>query len=304
MPERGVAMSELPSPAAAGGARILDRGYRRYEGERRGVGGALRTLTRHSVQRALGLRRSPWAKVLPVLTIVISYLPAVVFVGIVSLIPEREITDFALPTYGEYFLFIQSAVILFVAFVAPELLCPDRRTGMLGLYLASPLTRDTYLAAKALATALVLAFVTIGPPFLMLIAFIIQGQGPDGPAAVAATVARVVGAGLAITVLFTAVSLGISSLTDRKAFATAGLILVFLVSSAVTGVLVGALQAPDGFQVFDLFTLPFALVVRIHGERHPFEGVTLGAAVLGSLAWTVLGAAVARLRYQRLQVTR
>jgi ABC-2 type transport system permease protein len=256
------------------------------------------------VQRALGLRRSPWAKVLPVLTIVISYLPAVVFVGIVSLIPERELTDVALPEYGEYFLFIQSAVILFVAFVGPELLCSDRRSGMLGLYLASPLTRDTYLAAKAIATALVLAFVTIGPPLLMLIAFIIQGQGPDGPAAVAATVGRIAGAGLAITVLFTAVSLGISSLTDRKAFATAGLILVFLVSSAVTGVLVGALEAPDGFLVLDLFTVPFALVVRIHGERDAFEGVSLGAAVLGCLAWTVLGAAVARLRYQRLQVTR
>jgi ABC-2 type transport system permease protein len=201
-------------------------------------------------------------------------------------------------------LFIQSAVILFVAFVGPELLCSDRRTGMLGLYLASPLTRDTYLAAKALATGLVLAFVTIGPPLLMLIAFIIQGQGPDGPAGVAGTLGRIVCAGLAITVLFTAVSLGISSLTDRKAFATAGLILIFLVSSAVTGVLVGVLELPEGFLVLDLFALPFALVVRIHGESDAFSGVTLGAAVLGSLAWTVLGTAVARLRYQRLQVTR
>ena len=41
------------------------------------------------------------------------------------------------------------AVLVFVAFVAPEVLCPDRRTGMLGLYLASPLTRDTYLVGKA-----------------------------------------------------------------------------------------------------------------------------------------------------------
>ncbi|MEJ7585849.1 MAG: ABC transporter permease subunit, partial [Acidimicrobiales bacterium] len=112
---------------------------------------------------------------------------------------------------------------MFVAVVAPEILCTDRRTGMLGVYLASPLTRDTYLLAKALATLIVLAFVTIGPPLLMLIAFIVQGEGPDGVAGVALTVVRILGSGLAISILYTAFSMGVSSLTDRKAFATAGL---------------------------------------------------------------------------------
>ena len=32
-------------------------------------------------------------------------------------------------------------VLVFTAFVAPEILCTDRRSGMLGLYLASPLRR-------------------------------------------------------------------------------------------------------------------------------------------------------------------
>ena len=40
-----------------------------------------------------------------------------------------------------------------LAFVAPEALCTDRRTGMLGLYLASPLTRDSYLVAKVARSA-------------------------------------------------------------------------------------------------------------------------------------------------------
>ena len=64
---------------------------------------------------------------------------------------------------------------------APEVLCPDRRTGMLGLYLASPLTRDTYLLAKAAAVAGAARLVTLGPPLLLLVAFILQGLGPDGP---------------------------------------------------------------------------------------------------------------------------
>src|SRR3712207_8505042 len=56
-----------------------------------------------------------------------------------------------LPTYHEYYGFITAAIVVFVALVGPEVLCPDRRDGMLGMYLASPLTRDSYLGAKLLA---------------------------------------------------------------------------------------------------------------------------------------------------------
>ncbi len=285
-------------------ARILDRGYRRYSGDRRGARGAIRTLVLHSVQRALGLRRSAWAKLLPFGIVALAYVPAIVFVGVVSLVPDSDLTDFALPSYSSYFSYMLLLVVLFVAFVAPEILCTDRRTGMLGVYLASPLTRDTYLAAKALATAAVLALVTIGPPLVMLVAFIIQGEGPDGPAEVASTLARIAGAGLAISILYTAFSMGISSLTDRKAFATAGLILFFLMSNVVTGVLVGVLQVGDDAVALNIFVLPFALVEKIHGESTDFSSVTTTACVLGTLAWTAVWATVCRVRYAHLQVTR
>ena len=55
---------------------------------------------------------------------------------------------------------------------------------MLGLYLASPLTRDSYLSSKAAAVMAVLGLVTLGPPLFMLLARTIAGTGPDGPAAV------------------------------------------------------------------------------------------------------------------------
>lgn len=285
-------------------ARILDRGYRRYSGDRRGARGAIRTLVLHSVQRALGLRRSAWTKLLPFGIVALAYVPAIVFVGVVSLVPDSDLTDFALPSYSSYFSYMLLLVVLFVAFVAPEILCTDRRTGMLGVYLASPLTRDTYLVAKALATAAVLALVTIGPPLVMLVAFIIQGEGPDGPAEVASTLARIAGAGLAISVLYTAFSMGISSLTDRKAFATAGLILFFLMSNVVTGVLVGVLEVGDDAVALNIFVLPFALVEKIHAESTDFSTVTTTACVLGTLAWTAVWATVCRVRYAHLQVTR
>jgi ABC-2 type transport system permease protein len=305
-----VAVSDPSDAPAAGGAappraRILDRGYRAYRGPRTGVRGAVVTVWRQSVQRALGIRRSAWAKVLPLASVGISYVPAIVFIGVVALFPDaREVGEVDLPTFGEYFPFIQAAVLLFVSFVGPEVLCTDRRTGMLGIYLASPLSRDTYLGAKALATFSVISLITIGPPLLMLVAYVLQGVGPDGPAGVAGSLARIVVAGLLLALLYTAVGLGVSSLTDRKAFATAALLLLMVVVSAFISVLVDEADLPASFQALSLLTGPFALVELVHGEPSTIDGLGLPAALGGLLAWTALGLGVTRVRYQLLQVTR
>jgi ABC-2 type transport system permease protein len=295
---------------AVASARILDRGYRRYLGPRRGVRGAIRTVALHSMQRALGLRRSAWAKVLPLGFVLLAYVPAIVYVGVVSLLPKTTtgdgptLSDVILPTYGEYLGYVSLLVALLVAFVAPEILCTDRRTGMVGLYLASPLTRDTYLVAKAIATTVVLSLITIGPTLLMLVAFIIQGQGPDGPWNVFLTALRIVGSGLVITAIYTALSMGVSSLTDRKAFATVALILVFFLSNVVTGVLVGGLGFSENLIVLNIFGFPLALVQRFHGESDHFQGVSVVAVTVAAIVWTTLWASVCRFRYRHLTVTK
>jgi ABC-2 type transport system permease protein len=292
------------APAGAPRARILDRGYRPYRGPRTGVKGSMVTVWRQSVQRALGIRRSLWAKVLPLAAVAISYVPAIVFVGMTALLPDDALAELELPTFGQYFPFIQAAVLLFVSFVGPEILCTDRRTGMLGIYLASPLSRDTYLGAKALATLSVISLITIGPPLLMLVAYVLQGVGPDGPAGVAGSFVRIIVAGLLLAVLYTSVGLGVSSLTDRKAFATAALLLLMVVVSAFLSVLVDEAGLPDSLQALSLLLGPFALVELIHGEPASIPGLSLGVALSGLLLWTVLGALVTSIRYDRLQVTR
>lgn len=215
---------------APGEARIFDRGYRRYDGERKGVRGAFLTLYLATLQRILGLRRGAKAKILPVLTIAIAYLPAIVVIGVSVMFPRR--LDRVLPDYHEYYGTVITAILLFVAFVAPEALCPDRRYKILGVYLASPLSRLSYVVAKFAAVFTVLCAVTLGPVLLLAIAKAFLDVGPalvDFPI----LLLRIFGAGIALSAFFSAVSLAIASMTDRKGFASAGFVLLTIVTQVV-----------------------------------------------------------------------
>ncbi|MCU0310610.1 MAG: ABC transporter permease subunit [Acidimicrobiales bacterium] len=298
----------VPSGPAPPDARILDRGYRAYAGPRLGVGGAMRSLVLHSVQRALGLKRPFWQKILPALAVLIAYVPAVVFIGLAVFLSDTLLEDTdLLPTYADYYGFISAAIVVFTAFVAPELLCTDRRTGMLGLYLASPLTRDTYLLAKAVATVALLALVTLGPPLLLLIGLTIVGQGPDGPLDLLVLLGRMVVGGLAVAVLPASLSLAVSATTSRKAAASAAIILILLASSTVSGALVEGADASPYFFLLDLLGLPFELVQRIYDSPVGVDAaftLTDGTIVAAYLAWTAGFSLFTWLRYRRLTVTR
>jgi ABC-2 type transport system permease protein len=290
---------------ATSDARIFDRGYRRYDGVRTGLAGAIRTLVLHSVQRALGLGRPARHKLLPVAVALMAYVPATVFVGLAAFLPG-DLGEEALPSYAEYYGFVSAAIMLFAAFVAPELLCTDRRTGMLGLYLASPLDRRTYLLAKALAVLGILAIVTLGPPLLMLIALTLEGSGPDGVGDFVVLLVRIVAAGLAVSLLQTAVSLAVSATTDRKAAATATIVGLLIGSTAVTSALVEGGGLTDWIFLANLTVLPFELVFRIHddvGNLSPSQ-VPTWAMVVAYVGWVSLAAAWIWDRYRRLTVRR
>jgi ABC-2 type transport system permease protein len=287
-------------------ARIIDRGYRPYDGPRLGPRGAVRSLMRHTAQRVMGLKRPGRAKILPFLAVMIAYVPAIVFVGVAALIPDNRVRTNFLPTYGQYYGFIASALIVFVCFVAPEALCPDRRTGLLGLYLASPLSRATYLGAKVMTILGLLLVATVGPPLLMLVAFVLQGIGPDGPGDVVLVFVRVVVSGVVLGAMFTAVSMGVASLTDRKSLASACTLLLFVLSGAVTGILVGGIGAPEWVIALNLTAAPLHLVQRIYGEAGDPEvaGVATWVFALSCFVWTVLGAGVTAWRYRSLKLVR
>jgi ABC-2 type transport system permease protein len=287
-----------------GEARIIDRGYRHYDGPRTGTRGAVVAVILHSLQRALGLRRTFWAKLLPIATVALAYIPAIVFVGIVALSPADELTDFLLPTYGTYYGYVIAAIMIFVALVAPEVLCTDRRTGMLGVYLSSPLDRRTYLLAKGTSIAIALSLVCLGPPLLMLVANLLQSSGPSGADNITQTSLHVLEAGVVLTLLYTGVTMAVAFFTDRKAVASAAIMLLFLVSITITGSLEAA-GMPVGVRCFSITILSVELAQRIHGEYSPIMvGVPDGTIWAAWAAWTLGGFTVAWLRFRKLAVTR
>ena len=299
-----------PSPpqqnvGAAGDAHIFERGYRRYDGERLGRAAAVRAVALHAFQRSLGLRRPVWAKFIPGLIIFISYVPAIVFVGLVALVKNEPNIASSLPKYSDYYGNVVLAVLLFVAFLAPDGICPDRRTGMLGIYLASPLTRDTYLLGKAIAVFTSLCLVTVGPQLLMLLANSLQGSGAGSNQATFTMAGRIVIAGVFVSLFFTMLSLAISSLTDRKGFATAAIILILLATGAIANAL--ASNGQPAFTMLDLgYQLPRALTNRIFGVRtfDTSQQVATPVVYLATAGWTIGFAVVLRVRYQLLRVTR
>lgn len=294
-------MTAVPGPQES---RIYEGGYRRYDGPRLGPDHAFWSLWRHTIERIIGLRRPARSKVLPLLTAAIAYIPPAVFVGIAAFLP-RNLADAALPSYADIYGFISAAILLFVTFVAPEALCPDRRSGVLSLYLASPLSRATYLGAKAAAVFSTLLLVTLGPPLLLLIGLSLQSAGPDGVGDLLLTLGRVLLASAVMAAVYTGLSLGIASLTDRRAWAAAATFVFVNVTSIVAGTLVFAAGLTDYLLLLSLTRLPFKFAEAVHGNQ-PFGEVNHSVAALGAAcgAWILAGGGLALWRYRRLQVTR
>lgn len=286
-------------------AQIFEQGYRRYDGPRLGPAGSIRSLALHSMRRGLGLRRTFWAKLLPIATVVIAYLPAAVFLGFAALIPDEALREFeTIPDYSDYFGTISAAMILFVAVVGPEVLCADRRNGMLGLYLASPLTRETYLLAKVLAVLPVLLLVTLGPQLLLLIGRSLLDVGPETVSDFVLILVRTLASGLVVASIYTAISLASASLTDRRAFASAGVILTLLVSGAVTSALVEGADFDRRLYLLNIGLLPAELVQRIYGESGSEPTIETASIVVAGLAWVLACGGIVLWRYRRLTVTR
>lgn len=295
----------VPEPAApTANAEIYDRGYRRYDGPRTGVRGASRSVWVSSVQRALGLRRKFRFKIVPILTIVIAYLPALAFMGIAVLLPSNFAEE-VVADYAGYFGLISIAVILFTAFVAPELMSTDRRTGLLGLYMASPLNRGNYLVAKGTALMSVLLLVTMLPIVFLLIGYSFVDLGPDGFGETLKLLGRIAAGGVLMSIFFTLIGMAASTLTNRQGFASAGIVMLLIGSGALAGGLVEGAGVRNEVQLASIAGLPFEVIARIFdAPNEQIQDVSTWEAVGAYAAVCVVCVAVIAWGYRRLEVTK
>jgi ABC-2 type transport system permease protein len=286
-------------------ARLYDLGYRSYDGPRERPARAILTLAEFTARRVLGLGRGGRHKVLPAITLAIAFLPALFSVAFAVL--ANNVVEEDLVSYGDYMFFIGSALALFAALVAPEALCPDKRTGMLGLYLAGPLDRTRYLVAKGAGVLAVMLLITLGPLLFMLLAFVLAGLGPSATET-PELLARIFAAGIVTALLYAALSMAVSSFTSRRAAAAVGVVLLLFVPASIVR---PAIESADAPKELDLLSSPFVafeLAYRIFGETpdeaDPVTELSTWLVAGGVGAAILAGALVCWLRYRRLEAFR
>jgi ABC-2 type transport system permease protein len=221
-----------------GAGAVYDRGYRPYDGARRGRTGIVRALWVASMRRALGLRRSWRQKLLPWLLLAIVTVPATVQVGVAYLTRDNPRFNIEFITYREY-VGVSTALLLFVGVTAPDIICPDRRQRVLPLILSRPLTGTSYALAKLAAiTTIVFAFGLLPQIVLFIGQMLVSRSGSMTYARANAEVLwQVPIAVAALAVYYSAIGVAVSSLTTRRIAAAAIFIGLMLVSGVVAGIL-------------------------------------------------------------------
>ncbi len=217
---------------------VFDLGYRHYDGPREGRSRAWKALFVNGIRSLFGIGRGAWAKALPVLFFIAAMAPAAVLATISGLFGEI-ITDIAdLPGPELYYQIISPLLLIFAAVMAPELLCTDRKEGVLNLYLVRPMTSTDYVLGRWAAFFFVSVILIWSGQILLQTGLALGASDTteylrenwlDIP--------RFMGAGLAIAVITTTLPLAAAAFTDRRAYASVIVIGLFIVSSIVSGVL-------------------------------------------------------------------
>jgi ABC-2 type transport system permease protein len=266
---------------------VYDRGYRPYEGPRGQRGAATLALYKASMRRALGLRR-PWRqKVAPFVLLGVVTIPAIVNVGIGYVTRNEFGTDrIELITYREY-VGVSSALLLFVALVAPDVMCPDRRQRVLPLMFARPLLGTDYVVSKVGAiTTILFAFSFLPQVVLFIGNMLVSDAALDYLTGHLEVLWKVPLAVFVLALYYAVVGCAVSSLTDRRIVAGASVIGLFLVTSISSAVMTGdpGLNGGSHGGLVNVLAMPLHLRdVIFLGNIDP-EGPLGGVAAGGWLA--------------------
>ncbi|MGE3961176.1 MAG: ABC transporter permease [Dehalococcoidia bacterium] len=219
---------------------IYDLGYRRYEGARLGRRHAILALFRESLRAAFGLGRGWSAKVGPVVLIFIALVPALLQLVIGALVP---IGDIELIRHDDYYGGVKFILALYVGVVAPDVVGRDQRTRSLTLYFTRAISRFDYALGKLAAMTAAMLMITLVPQLLLFFGNALAVDDIGGYASENWDLLfPIVGTALFGSWLMASIGTVIAAQTPQRAFATVGIIVAFLLPTAVAAVLVQEME--------------------------------------------------------------
>jgi ABC-2 type transport system permease protein len=238
---------------------IHDIGFRRYDGPRLGRGYLLRSLYVESLKGAYGLGRSAKSKVMPILLLVAITLPAL----IISLVAGLTNADKLPLAYTSYAVDLASVISVFVASQCPASVSRDLRYRVMPLYFSRPLSRSDYVLAKfaAMTTAL---FALMAIPLVVLYFGALLGKLPFW--AQTRGVLTGLGGAVIFAVVLAAIGLLVASLTPKRGFGVAAIIVVLLVLGLVSATLQG-LTSDAGHEALAGYLGAFSPFILVDGVQ-------------------------------------
>ena len=230
-----------------GEGEVFDLGYQRFEGDREGLVLAMRAIWRDSVRASLGLGRSLTSKLLPFGLILLALAPALITIVVFGFIASfggdfsaDDLDDF---TNRGYYEWAQIPLLLFAGMLGPEMLCPDRRSGVLVLYFVRPLTPMNYVAARWLGFLSVMIVIVLVPQVLVFLTRLVVADNPwDWFSDHLDVMPRAAVSGFVLASLMGTVALAVSSFTDRRAYAAAAILGFFFLTAAVGAIMADVLD--------------------------------------------------------------
>lgn len=291
-------------PQSEGPGSIYDLGYRRYEGARLGRRHAVSSLYLYTLRGAFGLGRRTSSKIIPIIITVIAFIPALIQLGIAAI--ASGAIDIIKPE--NYYGFVEVAVALFCAAVAPEIVGRDQRTRTLSLYFSRALRRRDYAFAKLAAFTTALLILTLLPQAVLFAGNMLAKKDSlqflrDNWS----EVPRIVGSGLLIGSLMASVSLAIACQTPRRSYATVAVIALFLVTTPLAAVFIRETGAWGHYAAllspFELLNGTTLAIFDVVPERDSTIAIADLPALLypaAAAAFNVLAAFVVFRRYERI----
>ena len=292
---------------------VFDIGYRGYDGPREKRDHSRHAVFKDGLRIAFGLGRGARAKILPwtfiVLLCGIALIIALIAGAADRLGGQGTAEKANLPSHADFNAFASMLLFAFAALAAPELLCRDKRDGVLSLYLVRPLTGSDYVVARWMAFFVVMVIAALLPQVILFIGLVLGDLAPmEYLRTHLMDIPRFFAAGIAMAAYLTSLALLTASFTSRRAYASVFLVGLFAITTPFTA---GVSQEMPGalgqwVSMFNLTNIPLHVNDVVFGRTTELTedapARQLGSAML--VGWwaltTMLATAGLWARYRRL----